>query len=573
MSRESRLFFFIAILSICYSSGCISNGNSAPDEPLLVDEPRQMDGYVAQGIKGLLQYSNQHKGVIDSFFILNNDSLVCAYYKGRSDRPFWSYEGQSHPSADSLYNVLTHCLEWGLFPSDYNTRELLSVQAQIIADSTNKKDAMLWAKRDLLLTNGFFQLAHDLKIGRLERDSITLSKDSIIDLAYLEGLMKTIKDSLKVSSVLRQLEPSHKGYDSLKHALHDFLDTTVFSERPPTFVMYRATDSLIWVSQAVNRLREINWVDSSFDSKDTGDFKKTLRSYQKTHGLKVTGRLDSRTADKLNWTPEQQFRLIALNLDRYKHLPDTMPVNFLWVNIPAFYLQVWENDSIAFISRIVVGKPDTRTPQLSSRLTEIITYPQWNIPNSIVLKEVIPGIRKRADYLKKHNYMVVDGKGHEIDPSTLPWTKYKKSFPYKIIQGSGDDNALGILKFNFTNRYSVYMHDTNQRYLFGNVNRSMSHGCVRVQEWEKLAHYLLRGDTLKTRRKMDSLEAANPSIDSLKAWLKRKEKHYLPVRKRTPVFIRYFTCDQRNGKLRFFDDIYEEDRKLIVKHYRKSLQY
>ena len=85
-------------------------------------------------------------------------------------------------------------------------------------------------------------------------------------------------------------------------------------------------------------------------------------------------------------------------------------------------------------------------------------------------------------------------KGDEIDPYTVDWTKYKKGIPYKVVQGSGDENALGILKFNFPNKYAVYLHDTNQRYLFARNIRSLSHGCVRVQEWEKLAYNIVRYD-------------------------------------------------------------------------------
>ena len=280
--------------------------------------------------------------------------------------------------------------------------------------------------------------------------------------------------------------------------------------------------------------------------------------------------MDLKTAEKLNLSSEQRFRIVALNLDRYKHLSDSMPQRYIWVNIPSYYLQVWEQDSLVFISRVVVGKPETRTPLLTSRLTEIITYPQWTIPNSIIMKEVIPGIKKRVDYLEKHNYIVVNAKGQEIDAASLPWSSYKKTFPYKIVQGSGDDNALGILKFNFSNKYSVYMHDTNQRYLFSNSTRSMSHGCVRVQEWEKLAHFLLKGDTLKFRRAADSLAPANPMMDSLKVWLKRKEKHYLPVRNRMPVFIRYFTCEGKNGQLRFYEDVYGDDRLLLERYYLRE---
>jgi murein L,D-transpeptidase YcbB/YkuD len=125
------------------------------------------------------------------------------------------------------------------------------------------------------------------------------------------------------------------------------------------------------------------------------------------------------------------------------------------------------------------------------------------------------------------------------------------------VQGSGDENALGVLKFNFPNKYSVYLHDTNQRYLFSRAIRSLSHGCVRVQEWEELAYYIIRYD-YKDRPLEDGLAAE----DSLSAWLQRKEKHTIPVKKRLPVYIRYFTCEGKDGKLLFYDDIYGEDKAL-----------
>jgi murein L,D-transpeptidase YcbB/YkuD len=201
-----------------------------------------------------------------------------------------------------------------------------------------------------------------------------------------------------------------------------------------------------------------------------------------------------------------------------------------------------------------VGKPLTRTPQLTSAISDMITYPKWTIPESIIEKEIIPALQRDAGYLKRKGYSLIDTAGNEVDPFKVKWTKYKKRIPYKVVQGSGDDNALGVLKFNFPNKYSVYLHDTNQRYLFGKTVRSLSHGCVRVQEWLTLATYLLRNDSIASPRAVP--------IDSLNNWLAQKQKHYVPLRKRVPLYIRYFTCEAKNDRLVFYDDIYGEDRKL-----------
>ena len=149
-------------------------------------------------------------------------------------------------------------------------------------------------------------------------------------------------------------------------------------------------------------------------------------------------------------------------------------------------------------------------------------------------------------------------KNEEVDPDSVDWTKYKKGIPYKVIQGSGDDNALGVLKFNFYNKYSVYLHDTNQRSFFGSDSRALSHGCVRVQEWEKMAFYIMNNEN----NAAGNNKAKPVPVDSLSHWLEIKEKHSIPIRSKVPVFIRYFTCEANNGQISFFEDIYGEDKKM-----------
>lgn len=263
----------------------------------------------------------------------------------------------------------------------------------------------------------------------------------------------------------------------------------------------------------------------------------------------------------LNVTDREKFIRIAITMDKYKMLPENMPSKYIWVNTSANFLELVDNNEVKLVSKIISGKPKTRTPLLTSNISELITYPQWVPPPSIVTKEILPAVKKNPGYLARKGFSLVDGKGNEVDPYSVDWSKYNKSIPYRVVQGSGDANALGIMKFVFNNKYSVYLHDTNQRYLFGNSMRSLSHGCVRVQEWEKLARYILSNDSL------NSAGRNYTSIDSMRTWLQHKQKKSIAVRNKIPVFIRYITCEGQNGGIVFFDDVYAEDKFLREKYF------
>jgi murein L,D-transpeptidase YcbB/YkuD len=233
-----------------------------------------------------------------------------------------------------------------------------------------------------------------------------------------------------------------------------------------------------------------------------------------------------------------------------------MPARYIWVNTSANYMEVIDSNNVKISSKVITGKSKTRTPLLTSLVSNIITYPQWVPPPSIVQKEILPAVKKNPGYLAKKGFSLLDKEGNEVDPYSVDWSKYSKGIPYRVVQGSGDANALGIIKFVFDNKYSVYLHDTNQRYLFSNAMRSLSHGCVRVQEWDKLAWYILRSDSVLAQGK------GTVRIDSVKSWLKNKQKKTVPLKNKVPVFIRYFTCEGQNGNLVFFDDVYGEDKYL-----------
>jgi murein L,D-transpeptidase YcbB/YkuD len=289
---------------------------------------------------------------------------------------------------------------------------------------------------------------------------------------------------------------------------------------------------------------------------DSTAFVAAIKKFQKKKGLKITGRIAEDVVDALNNSDIVKFKRIAVNLDRYKLLPDTLPHTYIWVNLPSFMLQVYDDDTLVFDSRIIVGDPKTRTPLLTSQVSNFITYPQWTVPYSIIFKEMLPKIQQNIDYLKKENLMVVDNDDNILDPKKIKWSKLsKRHFPYFLKQQQGDNNSLGVIKFNFRNKYSVYMHDTNVRLMFGKSFRALSHGCVRVKEWQKMSDFLVRNDTVRYHP------------DTLRAWIKRQEKHVVSGFQRVPVFLRYFDCEGKNGHIKFYDDIYEEDKFLREKYF------
>ncbi len=534
-----------------------NNTEQKPPEVVVVKIPEKIDAKVKELVQSTLQYVSENKGVLnDSVTILHTDWLQTIYGSG-GYQPLWSSGEKWNPLADTLFAFVASSRLYGLFPSDYYVNSLTNIRNGMAADSIHRKNAASWARADIMYTAAYLGMAKDLYLGRLNRDSITQRTDSIAGDAFFVQHFQQAVAERNIRGSLEQLEPKLKGYGELKAGIAAFLDSAVLKKT--TYINYPNKDSAALMRQVASRLSELGWISSPGD---TATFRENIRKYQKQHAIPVTGKIGEKTVGSLNNSDWQKFKRIAVNLDRYKLMADTLPRQYIWVNLPGFYLQLWDEDTLALESKIVVGKPLTRTPVLTSRITDMVTYPQWTIPESIIAKEVLPGIKRDSNYLRKKGFSLVDAKGDEVSVSSVNWSKYTKGIPYKVVQGSGDDNALGILKFNFNNKYSVYLHDTNQRYYFSRGFRALSHGCVRVQQWDKLARFIISNDSLNA-----PLGANTFKTDSLNAWLTRKEKHVIPVRTRLPVYIRYFGCAGVNGKVKFFEDIYNEDRMLSDRYF------
>jgi murein L,D-transpeptidase YcbB/YkuD len=172
-------------------------------------------------------------------------------------------------------------------------------------------------------------------------------------------------------------------------------------------------------------------------------------------------------------------------------------------------------------------------------------------------------LKKNPNYLARKGLQLYDGKGDLVNAQSVNWARYTKGIPYFVRQRSGDNNALGVIKFNFNNPYSVYLHDTNQRYLFKNKSRSLSHGCVRVEDWKSLANYIVRNDSAQAA----NLGSTTLSADSIVSWIAQKQKHTVPIKQRLPLFIRYLSCEAVDGNIIFHEDVYNKDKVLREKYF------
>ena len=524
--------------------------------------PQEVQQKTEDLLRNFIDYAIDHNGSVDDSIVLGQPKLVQLLYEKNKFVPAWSLKEKWLPLGDSLFNFISTAKLNGLFPEDYYIKSLQDIRTKFFNDSaakSDRKDAGMWTRAELMMTDAFISIVRDIKLGRLPQDSVTLRKDSVLTGEFYLQHFNELRHLGSIAKLVRILEPKHKGYQLLKAGIPKFLDSTDYRDftNVPAPAKIETSD---FRKALQKRLFEGGYI--AFDSvmADSSQLANAVKKFQQNKNITVDGKAGEGTVRMLNLSDREKFIRIAISMDRYKMLPEKMPEKYIWVNLPSYYMQLQSGDSVKLVSKIICGRAKTRTPLLTSAVSEIITYPQWTIPTSIIVKEILPAVKRNPGYLARKGFSLVDGKGDEVDPYMVDWAKYSKGIPYRVVQGSGDANALGVLKFNFPNKYAVYLHDTNQRYLFGAASRSLSHGCVRVQEWEKLANYIIRNDRPEAEGKIAIL-------DSLTSWLSKKEKHSIPVKNKLPVYIRYFTCEGKNGSIVFYEDIYGEDKNLREKYF------
>jgi L,D-transpeptidase YcbB len=476
-------------------------------------------------------------------------SEVNQFYKRREFQFAWFNKKGMTAAVPIFYNQIQN------YSADFNDKSFKNIRLDslITLISNDEKSSLVKENRvkelELLLTTTFFKYSKKV-YGGIAKNPKNLDwfiprkkKDYQIFLDSLVDLNKGEK----------MAEPVNPYYQKLKEKLSDYREIY----KKGGFPVVVTTKKLLSISESDSCLLAVKkhlFLTGDLKTNDssivfTDQLAKAVSNYQHRMGLIENGKLNTKTITELNKPILFRIKQMMLNLERLRWVPVQMENEFLIVNIPEYKLHIIENGKLVWTTNVVVGKDAKQTTIFKGNISRIMLNPYWNIPNSIIRNEIIPSIKKNSNYLENNNMEVLSG-DKVINPSTINWYKYTGDVPFIIRQKPGEDNALGKMKFLFPNNFNIYLHDTPSKGLFNESKRAFSHGCIRVEDPNKLLMYLLRNDKKWNQEKVDEI-------------LKTKKEFGIQIKPTVPVYIVYFTCwvDHR-GQLNFRNDIYNLDEQL-----------
>jgi L,D-transpeptidase YcbB len=464
------------------------------------------------------------------------------FYKQRNYEFAWFDSGALAEQAGNFMNLLNHTMEDLQDSSLYNDRLQQLYNTYSAGGKKINKDSAL--ETELLLTGQFFNYAakvykgSDIDVTQLgwfiPRKKIDLA--AILD-SSIHSKGTAPEDSSTLSIQYNTLQSFLPRYNAIaKNETWDSL--------PTPDKKWESGDKDPLILKIKHRLFLTDDMDED-DSTNVYDRKiiAGIKSFQRRMGLSVDGVIGQKMMDELNVPATDRVKQILVNLERLRWMPAENDSVYFLVNIPEYKLHVFDSGKAKFSMNVIVGASATSTVIFNGKLKYIVFSPYWNIPPSIVQKEIIPGIAKDKNYIADHN-MEITGKSNGLPV---------------VRQKPGPDNSLGLVKFLFPNSYDIYLHDTPNHDLFTQSSRGLSHGCIRLSNPSKIAQFLLRNDTTWTANKIDSCMHLTKEY-----WVT------LPANQQVPVFIVYFTAwVDKNGKLNFRKDIYGHDAELANKLFVK----
>lgn len=471
-----------------------------------------------------------------------NDTLVrrmTSFYNTRNYQYAWFTDSGLTEQALGFWNLHNYETTYGNDSSlkDKWLKEKMDAYAQEedgFSVSASNKDIL---NAELKLTEHFIKYTlNNIEDGYVKRKEmerfIPVKKSDPVALAD-SLISKKHKDN-------KYYEDVNKAYGALKEQLVKYVEIaknngwTAVSFDPKKV---KKGQSSPLVSQLKKRLQITGEMNPDTSAVYNDDLEEAIKKVQEEFGYKPTGVASPELIKNINVPVKERIAQILINMGRMQWLINEPEGQMIMVNIPEFVLHIKNGKEEVMAMNVVVGKEGHNTMMFTGTLSQVVFNPYWNIPPSIVKKEIIPAMNKNGSYLASHHMEITGNSGG------LP----------VIRQLPGEDNALGKVKFLFPNSFNIYFHDTPSKSLFDKDKRAFSHGCIRLAEPFKLLNYVLKDDPQWDQSHID--EALNSG----------KEK-FVKVKDPIPVLITYYTAwVDKNGVMHFADDIYGHDKTMMRK--------
>ena len=464
------------------------------------------------------------------------DSIM-KFYRKRSFEPVWLSNDSLTNSAKKMYALL-------------NNAPAIGLPASRIQVTIPKK----WRKKEvvfeLVQSAQFAHVLVDLKTGFIDETKMKVKPKTVVALNQLKQALTEMDTVQQWDQWFAHFGPTSKAYFQLAtvtfrdYYLQQVPDKSVAI---PSF----KSDSIEHINKTIEALKSHSY--SMDTTKELSlALSDALKQFQIDHALTADGVNGKYTTELLSESPLHQQKRTLLAMEKLRWRSKNSPT-YLRVNIPSFQLDYVFNDTLRSTHKVVVGKNETQTPTLRSVLSSIITLPFWTEPYSIASTEFLAGIKRNPAYAN-NNHLKLFRNGKEVNPNAVNWKKYaKNNFPFTVRQEPGVHNALGLVKFEFANNYSVYIHDTPSKGFFKKDIRAFSHGCMRCEQPDSLARIVLSND------------AGQKTIpDSLTAIIARSEHRRINLRQPIPVIVEYITVTvSATNKRVVHVDIYKKDEEFL----------
>lgn len=514
----------------------------------------------------------------------DDQPTVVKFYQDRDGELAWTRDGKPTPAASQLIQLFTDAANKGLLPEDYDAsrwpgRLARLNQIRTQKDTTDAAQSDV-ARFDVAVTINAIRYLSDLHLGRINPQSLNFDIDvptrrAAFDVATL--LNTQVVDATYVAKLAQSLEPQNTLYLATEQQLPRFRQLAMQEDAapiealpalPPDTKPIAPGGSYAGVPALLARLQLEGDADSDvkLPTPDSHLYSSALaaavKRFQSHHGLIVDGRLGQNTIDALNVPMDQRVEQINLALERWRWLPDNYVQPRILVNLPEFLLRAYKPDhSLDFTMKVVDGeaKGNHDTPMFVRLMRYVVFRPYWNLPPSIIKKDLVPHVQRSGPaYIDSHGYEVYKNDGTIVTSYTAHDLAHLR---YNVRQKPGPLNSLGLVKFLFPNEYDVYMHSTPELNLFGLTRRDKSHGCVRLEHADQMALWVLSNDQphpdTQTRWDDDSIEEAMTDED--------KNNKTINLRTPLPVVLTYLTAVAvEDGSMHFYNDLYGYDAELAT---------
>jgi murein L,D-transpeptidase YcbB/YkuD len=483
--------YFIAIIPVSLLLFISTSYQQNPDEGNAL-EPAYFSPGTVDSLRAILTKTTPDNQTIiygETTVMLKN---VRNFYSCNGYKPVWTHYKGLNGQASSFITLIERAREYGLEPQHYHLSAISELKWQMENEPGKNKQASIGVDLEVLITDAAFRFMVNLHAGYISFDSTLYSTDWIAKLQDI--LLNGVVMGKAVDNIL-SVQPTFIEYTLLRKANENFVRTNLLTDQ---------------------------WVEINYPSKDSVLAPKQSTLYK--------------------------YRILALNLDRLRKNQD-MGSNLLYVNIPAFKLMVFSGNTLKDTFRVIVGQPSSPTPTLTANMDKIIANPVWFVPRKITMNEILPKIKADSGYLKRNGFKVLDRNYKTVNYENLNLADMTENdFDYTLRQDRGSDNSLGQVKFIFSNPYSIYLHDTPGKALFSKDMRAFSHGCVRVQNPERLADYILH--------------KINADSTNFARLIASGKHHEFNISSALMIQITYITCEADDaGRLYFYRDIYGTDKK------------